>query len=158
MNLYLLRHGAAEMRWDCRDSERALTELGYRQAETAGHWLRREGVRFTHTVTSGYTRAVQTAQAVLAVCGGAGVTELTFREFSPGGDPNVMIPVLAALPDDATVLAVGHMPSIHLLAAALSPDFPGDRSFGNCTLAFFTGKPDNLSFQSHRYNEEMTHS
>lgn len=158
MTLYLVRHGDAERRWDCRDCERALTERGFRQAETAGHFIKASGIRFTHLITSGYVRALQTAHSILAVCGRNGVTELEFREFSPSGNPEAMIPILAALPEDAIALAVGHMPSIHLLAAALSPDFPGDRSFGNCTLAAFTGEPDNLSFLFHRYNEEMTHS
>ncbi len=156
MRIYLVRHGDAEATWEYRDSERHLTALGERQAERVGEFFKANAIQPTVVVTSGYARAEETATAILARCGGgATATRLTFPTFSPGGASDEMKAVVDGLPEEATVLAVGHLPSIVYLARALSEAFPEDKSFGNCTLAAYEGKSGACNFLFHRYNEEL---
>jgi len=110
--LLLIRHaqaGNAPL-----DVDRPLTEHGERQAAGIGQWLQDAGVVPDHVVVSTARRARQTWEAA----GAPGAT--------PTIDPRIydntvddLLAVLGEAPDVATMVVVGHNPSIGQLAADL---------------------------------------
>ncbi len=111
MRLYFLRHAEAED--GPVDAGRALTSKGRRDARGLGRYLKATEIDFTHAFASPLVRARETAEIVLEACPVAkrgklmeavellnGATVAGFRRW------------VGTLPDDSSVLLVGHEPSM----------------------------------------------
>ncbi|KAH7960450.1 hypothetical protein HPB49_019949 [Dermacentor silvarum] len=61
--LYLIRHGQFNVK-GTTDQERALTDLGRKQADLTGQRLKQTGIPFTRMVHSTMTRAIETAEII----------------------------------------------------------------------------------------------
>jgi len=113
VRLYLIQHGQAKTEGE--DPERPLTEDGADEvARVARDAVARFGVRATHVVHSGKTRARQTAE----VWGGLldAVVEIA-DGLAPKDDPAAWVARLDAEADD--LVLVGHLPHLARLAGLL---------------------------------------
>lgn len=117
--LVLVRHSKAS-RDALSDRERPLTERGVRMAADLGRQLARRVGSPDLVVVSPAVRAQQTAQAMDgALRTRLARTEETIYTEGPGG----WLTVLQALPESAaTVVVVGHEPTVSSLAYALHAD------------------------------------
>lgn len=122
--LWLFRHGIAEKKSSSKnDTQRALTKKGVREVQRSAPHLRYllnlEGPTFIWS--SPLIRALQTAEILAEALGGINIDE---KEFIAAGDFNQLTQELKNLPEDCTVIAVGHEPSLsdwseNLIGAAL---------------------------------------
>jgi phosphohistidine phosphatase len=118
MQAFLIRHAEAVPETIAlRDPHRHLTAHGRGQARALGEKLRAHGVIPTHVWTSPLVRAVQTAELVRPDLLIEGVPDL-----APDGNVRDVIAAVQALPADATVLLVGHEPSLSGIGAILAND------------------------------------
>ena len=120
MNLFLMRHAeAADLgaEGSTRDADRPLTEKGQRQARLMGRLLRRLDVKIELVLTSPFVRARETADLLLEAFGGH-VPILDDETFVPDGAEDDMWTTITRT-GRSHVLAMGHLPSIADLAAAL---------------------------------------
>ena len=117
--LWFLRHGEAEPHGARPDADRALTERGQGQSESAGRALAALGVAFQLAFTSPKVRAAQTARLVCAHLDLEAHVHETLRE---GFDRAEALALLHAGGSDQRVLVVGHEPdfsqTIHDLTGA----------------------------------------
>lgn len=121
--LVLLRHAKAEPAGAVVDHERPLALVGRRQASAVGAAIAAAGLAPTHVLCSSALRTRQTweiARAALAVAGApepvVSVTDDLY-DVSTGG----LVGALQALPADAaTVLVVGHEPTMSHAATTLA--------------------------------------
>jgi phosphohistidine phosphatase len=113
MDLILWRHAEAVERSDAGDDlERGLTAKGERQAARMAQWLHRHLTAGTRLLVSPARRAQQTARAL----------DRRFRTvdgLAPAADAAALL-AAARWPDaPEPVLAVGHQPTLGLVAAQL---------------------------------------
>jgi phosphohistidine phosphatase len=95
------------------DSDRQLTEIGVKQANDMGDWLRDEHGRVDIVITSPFKRAAQTAK-IMAEKLGSHVADT--RMLEPDGKPEEIWKEVERLAQQsADVLIVGHDPSINAL-------------------------------------------
>ena len=117
--LWVLRHGEAEPHDARPDEDRALTERGRGQSESAGRALANLGVAFQLAFTSPKVRALETAQLA---CEHLGVEAHAHEPLREGFDRAEAIALLRAAGDDQRVLVVGHEPdfsqTVHDLTGA----------------------------------------
>lgn len=118
--LVLLRHGTAAPGHGLPDRERPLTEQGRQEAARMGAWLKQQGVRPDRILASPASRALATAQIVVAALG------LPASALHPDPslysiDPSALLRRLGAL-QGACVLLVGHNPAFEDVASHLSGD------------------------------------
>lgn len=113
--LVLLRHGKAEDPGEMADHDRALTARGIRQAGLAGDWLRTAVPSIGLVLCSTATRTRQT----LAHTGINAPTRYVERLYD--ATVGAVIAELNTVADDtATVLVVGHEPTMSALATELA--------------------------------------
>ncbi len=115
MQLLLLRHADAEP-LAATDAERRLTEKGERQAERVARFLKTTGLIPELLLTSPFTRASQTAQAVGKTLE---IEPVTASFLASGMRPEQALGELAAYANFQRVIIVGHEPDFSLLASAL---------------------------------------
>lgn len=117
MECILFRHGIAAERdeWKGPEAQRPLTAKGAERTAEAAAGLDCLGVKPTHVLSSPLTRAVETAKILVEKLPGRPEIRIC-DELVPDAPPDKLFPVLAALPEDACVLCVGHEP--HLGEAA----------------------------------------
>ena len=117
--LWFLRHGEAEPHDARPDEERALTERGRGQSESAGRALSNLGVAFQLAFTSPKARALETARLA---CEHLGIEPHTHEPLREGFDRGEAIALLHAAGEDQRVLVVGHEPdfsrTVHDLTGA----------------------------------------
>jgi phosphohistidine phosphatase len=119
MLLTLVRHGdACSPTSALGDEGRCLSTTGRDQARATGSALAERGVTPTHVWCSPLVRAVQTAELVVAELSFDDVIEAR-GDLYPDSRPRALFKVLAALPADADVLIVGHMPFMAATASEL---------------------------------------
>lgn len=120
MECILVRHGiAVEAReWDGDDAARPLTEKGKTRTLRAAAGLRSLGLEPTHILSSPYARARETAALLQSVLP-AGRSVQMCRELEPDRPPSSMVSLFASLPPAATVVCVGHEPTLGQLASVL---------------------------------------
>lgn len=119
MHVYLVRHAeSVPETLALRDPHRHLTAHGRDQARLLGDRLRARGVTPTHVWTSPLVRAVQTAELVVRT----GVLIEGISALAFDGNPREVATAVQALPSDATVLLVGHEPSLSGIGAILTKD------------------------------------
>jgi len=118
--LLILRH--AKSSWDsdaATDFDRPLAKRGEKDAPRMGAWMKQEGLRPDHVVSSPAQRAKQT---VLAATKKLGI-EPDAIHWEPevyGASLRTLLQVLAACPSKAkTVLLVGHNPGLEELVEHL---------------------------------------
>jgi phosphohistidine phosphatase len=102
--LWLLRHGDAEPHGTRPDAERRLTELGEREARSAGAALRELHVEPTAVFTSPRVRARQTAQLA---CAALGIEPVDHPALGGGFTADAALTLCAGL---EVVLIIGHQP------------------------------------------------
>jgi phosphohistidine phosphatase len=117
MDCILFRHGIAVEpdEWKGPESQRPLTPKGAEKTAEAAAGLASLGVKATHLLSSPLVRAVETAKLIREALPGKLEVRLC-DELVPEAPPDKLFPVLAALPEDACVVCVGHEP--HLGATA----------------------------------------
>lgn len=123
--LILLRHSKAEQDVGLADIERPLTARGQADAVAAGAWLARHGDRPDQVICSTARRARQTWEGVSATVAGVPAA----YEPTVGFEPDVyqgtawdLFDLLRQVsPEVASVLLVGHNPTISELSALLDP-------------------------------------
>ena len=125
--LVLLRHAKAETPGERPDYDRHLTERGRADADAAGTWLGAAGLRPDLVFCSPATRARQTWHAVAVALAQADPEgPAPDVRYEPGlyeGGRTEMIDLLRAVPDQtATVLVVGHNPTMSDVSLLLRPD------------------------------------
>lgn len=121
--LIVMRHAKAEQAGST-DHERALAERGIADATAAGRWLRGEGVEVEAALVSSADRTLATFSAV---ADGAGwdLDPSVERSLYSGG-PDTALDVVREVADDvASVLIVGHNPTMGYLVQLLD-DGEGD--------------------------------
>ncbi|MFZ1285716.1 MAG: histidine phosphatase family protein [Candidatus Phosphoribacter sp.] len=142
--LLLLRHSKSEHTFGVDDYSRQLTERGWRDGTEIGSWLAKQKIMADLVLCSTSTRTRQTWEA--AVGGGARAARLTLRkELYQGGISGVLDAVQTEGGDYATIIVVGHSPSMPMLASRLadgagSPDALArlDQGFPTSGLAVLT--------------------
>ncbi len=112
MKLYIMRHGQAES-WASSDAERALTEFGQQQVQSAAMQL--QGVPLTGILASPYLRARQTADIVRQTVAGPEI--IISDNITPDASPAEAI---ESLPDSGNWLLVAHMPLVSRLTGLLT--------------------------------------
>src|SRR3954469_3570852 len=119
MDLFLIRHAkAADGALYGSDEERPLTDDGRGHARQVGAALAKAGVRFDVILTSGFKRAVETAELIAAEVGYTG--ELgSDANLEPDGRPHTIIDEVIQLRTEERVALVGHEPSMGKLLSAL---------------------------------------
>lgn len=112
MNLILWRHAEAE---DTASSDlaRQLTPRGRKQAQTVAKWLKSHLEADTVVLVSPAARTIETVQALTD-------QYRVVPEIAPGADPSAVL-AAAGWPRGvaATVVVVGHQPTLGLVAADL---------------------------------------
>jgi phosphohistidine phosphatase len=109
MELHFLRHGPAgsSAAWDGDDKDRPLTNSGRDLTERVAARLAEAGIRVDLIVASPYARAAQTAEIARRVLGAGAEVEHTDL-LRPGFDLPALEQILAAHPDVARLMLVGH--------------------------------------------------
>ncbi len=106
--LWLLRHGDAELHGTRSDNERRLTERGEAQARSAGLALHALGVQPALVYTSPKVRARDTA---LLACEALGVQPVEHAPLTSGFDaPEALALAQSDEDGDGRVLVIGHEP------------------------------------------------
>ncbi len=139
MKLYLVRHGDAVPEEEAgSDRDRWLSPLGRERARILAKLLKEQGVELDAILCSPLPRAVQTAELIAHHLDYIGVISAR-RYLEPAAQPRVAAGELAAA--GASVMVVGHEPSISSLAAFVLglPAFPSFRTAQCC--AFVDRKP-----------------
>jgi phosphohistidine phosphatase len=110
MKLYFLRHGLADWpNWDAaRDDERPLTNEGINKMKVEAKAIARLDLGLDVILSSPYTRARQTAQAVADQLGLKVIDE---DQLTPGFDVDRLRDVLRRYPNAESIILVGHEPS-----------------------------------------------
>jgi phosphohistidine phosphatase len=140
MDLYLVRHGIAELRQGGRpDADRALTEEGIARLGQIGLGLRTLGCQPARMIASPLRRAQETARVLARVLGPELEIE-TCDALGPEGAPHEIVHWLGRRSEDA--MLVGHLPGIaelaaHLLSARAGVDLTF-RKGATCCLYFPT--------------------
>lgn len=119
MQLYLLRHGIAEVAKPGQsDSTRALVPEGRRKLREVLKVAKAADVKPTRIITSPYRRAVETAEIAASVLGYKRDL-LRTKALVPGGDPAGVWNEIRIQEDEAEVMLVGHEPLFSQLTAYL---------------------------------------
>jgi phosphohistidine phosphatase len=119
MEIYLLRHGVAEVSSDSgADADRELTNEGRHKVKDVAKAAARAGVVVSMVVTSPYRRAVETARIAAGALGYEGDL-LRSDALIPGGDPAAVWNEIRVHRDERAILLAGHEPLFSALGAYL---------------------------------------
>lgn len=119
MEIYILRHGIAELRRPGRpDAQRALTPEGKLKLGRILQRARKAEVAPSLILTSPYTRAVETADMAAQALRYQGQVVRT-PALIPGSSPPAVWAELRSRPDERAVLLSGHEPLLSATAAFL---------------------------------------
>lgn len=114
MELVLWRHAEAEVGGP--DLDRRLTAKGEKQARRVAQWLQAHLPATAKIYVSPATRAQQTAQALAAI------SHRKIRildEIGPGASPAELLAAVGWPDGRATIVVVGHQPTLGRVASAL---------------------------------------
>lgn len=118
MELYFFRHGQAEDAQgpDFDDFARKLTDKGVERTQAAGHALVKLNVKPAYIYTSPRLRARQTAD----ILGEAlGINPQAREEVNFGFNPHLIPGLIGDLPNEASLLFVGHEPDLSITISNL---------------------------------------
>ena len=139
--LVLLRHAKAETPGDRPDIDRRLTAKGEADADAAGSWLSDQRLRPDLVICSPAARARQTWHGVAVALAQAdpegSAPEVHYEPGLYEGGRTEVFDVLRAVPDGtATVLVVGHNPTMSDVSIMLRPGSDADtEGLKTCGLA-----------------------
>lgn len=121
MNIYILRHGEAELLAD-KDSQRALTTKGREETLRMARWLAPQLSTLDLVLMSPYVRAQQSWE-VMASCLPAPKALQMEPELAPHGHARLVADHLQVLADQGldNVLLVSHLPLVGYVASELCP-------------------------------------
>jgi phosphohistidine phosphatase len=122
MEVYLLRHGVAQVRDDKKypdDRLRPLTIEGLERMREISRGLLKLGVEFDAVYDSGFTRARQTTEAVTDAYRIDNRDIQTTSALEPDHDPAEVLALLVANRSNKRVLLVGHEPQLSRTVAYL---------------------------------------
>ncbi|MGH9407312.1 MAG: phosphohistidine phosphatase SixA [Terriglobia bacterium] len=145
--IYLMRHGIAADRdpsGSADDSKRPLTAEGKLKLRASAKGLKRLGVDWDWIVSSPLKRAVETADVVAEELETAAARDLCEALAPEDGSAQKLISFLSQYPDRASVLLVGHNPSIGELASELigaNRDAGVEFKKGGCCLITYNEFP-----------------
>jgi phosphohistidine phosphatase len=121
--LVLLRHAKAETPGDLLDVDRHLTARGRADAVAAGTWLAEQGLRPALVLCSPAARTRQTWHGVAAGLAADDPAEVRYEPGLYAGGRTEVVDLLRAVPDEvATVLIIGHNPTMSDISLLLRPD------------------------------------
>jgi phosphohistidine phosphatase len=125
--LVLLRHAKAETPGDDPDFDRKLTGVGEVDADAAGSWLADGRLHPDLVLCSTAARTRQTWQGVSVALAqaraGGGAPEVRYEKGLYAGGRTEVFDLLRTVPDTvATVLVVGHNPTVSEVSLLLIPD------------------------------------
>lgn len=119
MEIYLVRHAEAIERAEGIEEEtRWLTKKGRKAMQKAASRLRKKRVRPDLIITSPLTRAVQTAELLMADLGGRAELMADSR-LGPGGTAEHVVALLSSRTTCDSIMLVGHEPLLGQIAALL---------------------------------------
>jgi len=118
MEIYLLRHGAAENAQPGRpDAERRLTEEGKKKTAEVVKMARRTGLEAPLVISSPYVRAVETARIAMKELGVRDLIQSS--ALVPHGGPEAVWQEMKDYRDARALLLAGHEPLMGRLVAYL---------------------------------------
>jgi phosphohistidine phosphatase len=126
--IVVMRHAKAEQDGPT-DFERRLSERGHRDAADAGRWLAAQGFEPEVALVSAAVRTQETWEAVAEAAGWDVDPDLDRSLYSAGTEA-VLDLVRGVEPGIASLIVVGHNPTVASLAAVLD-DGNGDEEAGN---------------------------
>ena len=115
MDLILWRH--AEAADGSPDLARSLTDKGVKQAKQSAAWLKSRLPAQTRILVSPARRTQQTVAALTDAFE-------TVKSIAPGAGPEAVLAASGWPDGDATVLVVGHQPTLGMVAATLIAGSP----------------------------------
>lgn len=136
--LIVIRHAKTEPS-AATDYVRELTERGRRDAKATGAWFAERGITANVALVSAARRARQTWVRVAEAAGWD--TEPRIEQQLYGADAYAVLDLVRGVGTAATVVVVGHNPTMHSLAATLD-DGEGDPA---ATAAMAEGYPTSTS-------------
>ncbi len=142
MELFLVRHAEAVERSDTLQEEvRWLTPKGRKLTQKAAARLRKKNIRPARIITSPLTRAVQTAELLMAELGKH--AELTAdSRLAPDSSLEAALELLQQHKEQPRVVLVGHEPLLSTLAAKLlQRELPGSLGKASCLALELRAKP-----------------
>jgi phosphohistidine phosphatase len=120
--LMILRHAKAERPTGMADMDRPLTERGHADAAAAGAWLAARGYRPDVVLCSPAKRTRQTWHGVAVALAGSKAPVVRYeRDLYYSGTEQVFALVRSVPAEAATLLVIGHNPTVSLLSAAFDP-------------------------------------
>jgi len=139
--LVLVRHAKSAYPHGVPDHDRPLTGKGRRTAQAAGRWLVAEGPRVSLALCSDATRARHTWEIAGAELERAGqAVPVRWEPQLYGTSPDGVLALVAQLPPAvATVLVVGHEPTMSGLARDLAGPGSDEGALAAVTVKFPTG-------------------
>jgi phosphohistidine phosphatase len=145
--LVLLRHAKAETPGDMLDVDRHLTARGEADAVAAGNWLAEQGLHPDLVLCSPAARTRQTWHGVAVGLGrdtaGAAAPDVRYEPGLYAGGRTEVVDLLRAVPDAvATVLVIGHNPTMSDISLLLRPDGEADDFAGLKTSGIAVHRTD----------------
>ncbi|WP_354624971.1 phosphohistidine phosphatase SixA [Psychromonas sp. MME2] len=121
MNIYIMRHGQAEMMANS-DAERPLTSLGQAESEKMATHLANRGVTLDAVLVSPYLRAQQTWESVRPFFPEVANVQ-TIKSLTPGGSARKSVNEISALQAEGVnnLLVVSHLPLVGYIIGELVP-------------------------------------
>lgn len=124
--LVLLRHAKAERPAGIADIDRPLTPRGHADAAAVGVWLAGREIQPAEVICSPAKRTRQTWHGVALALGGSG-PQVRYEPMVYGGRARDLLNLIQGAADaSATVLVIGHNPTISDLSGLLDPDAARD--------------------------------
>ena len=134
MNIYIMRHGQAEMIAPS-DAARPLTDIGKKQSAKMAEHIARKNVIFDAVLVSPYLRAQQTFETVSSFFPKI-ENKQTIKALTPGGSARKSVNEILALQAMRikTLLIVSHLPLVGYMVGELAPA-AGVPSFSTSSVA-----------------------
>lgn len=123
MDVYVLRHGKAELRSPSikSDYKRALTVIGKKDLQHISKAIKNMNIKFDYIISSPLLRARQTAEIVLSFVK-TKRSIVFWNELKPESSVEEISKKLYTLKPDSSVLLVGHEPILSELVGSLISD------------------------------------
>ena len=137
MELLLWRHAEAES--SMPDLARKLTPKGEKQARRVAQWLNNRLPESARILCSPAVRTQQTAQALLELTGGK---LRIVPEIAPGASAEDFLRAVDWPDARATIVAVGHQPTLGLVASRLLCGAEQPWAIRKGALWWFSSRPD----------------
>jgi phosphohistidine phosphatase len=144
VEIFIIRHAKAgdpdDTKWP-DDTQRPLTRAGAREFERVAERLRRWRPDVDMVLSSGWTRAWQTAEILRACARWPKPARTKLLETHSAGGVAPLVQLLAEQPGDARIALVGHQPVLGLLVADLCSDASARIVMRKGAVAWLEGEP-----------------